>query len=237
MSEIWRILEIGLQNLLISKSIDNSGFAIQSRRSMGVSRGGGGGNNCLILTGHYATFTINEVLGRIDCPPEPRLLYLKAQLHAYTSFILPDPLTRRTGTEEALHILSSGYCQPWTPLDAGAHVILQSLAKLTPRRGYYSNHKYMQTCIWKDRLTTSIQHDDFRAFVENIMRKSSQLDHFALEKSKPPSLNKAGDSHLTTRSWLRREAYQRQDACPRRTSLLVQDSVYVPRGGPMSTQT
>ena len=29
---------------------------------------------------------------------------------------VPDPLTGRTGAEEALHCLQSGYCQPWTPL-------------------------------------------------------------------------------------------------------------------------
>lgn len=51
---------------------------------------------------------------------------MKAYLHAATSFVLPDPLTGRTGTEEALHCLTSGSCQPWTPLKKrtgqGAHV-------------------------------------------------------------------------------------------------------------------
>jgi hypothetical protein len=59
--------------------------------------------------GNYGGFTINNVLGRLECPAEPRLLYLKAQFHAYISFVISDPLTKRTGSEEALHCLWSGY--------------------------------------------------------------------------------------------------------------------------------
>jgi hypothetical protein len=66
--------------------------------------------------GDYTKFTINDVLGRLDCPAEPRLLYLKAMYHAYTSIVLLDPLIGLTGTKEALYCLKSGYCQPWTPV-------------------------------------------------------------------------------------------------------------------------
>jgi hypothetical protein len=60
----------------------------------------------------YAKYSIDSILGRLHCPPEPRLLYNKAQLHAYTSFVIPDHLTGRTGTEEALHCLQSSSSQP-----------------------------------------------------------------------------------------------------------------------------
>ena len=33
----------------------------------------------------------------------------------FASFVLPIPLTWRTGTEEAVHTPESGFCQPWTP--------------------------------------------------------------------------------------------------------------------------
>ncbi|EUC26942.1 hypothetical protein COCCADRAFT_10307 [Bipolaris zeicola 26-R-13] len=78
----------------------------------------------------YAKFGIDDVLGRLSCPPEPRLLYSKAQFHAYTSFVIPDPLTGRTGTEEALHMLQSGHCQPWEPLGGGPLNILKSISHL-----------------------------------------------------------------------------------------------------------
>lgn len=65
--------------------------------------------------------------------------------HAYTSFILPDPLTGRTGTEEALHCLNSGCYQPWTPLNEGHTQLLRDLASLTPKRVYYPHDmKVMQ---------------------------------------------------------------------------------------------
>ncbi|KAH8586881.1 hypothetical protein B0O99DRAFT_643285 [Bisporella sp. PMI_857] len=42
-------------------------------------------------------YSIDDVLGRVECPSEPRLLYTKALCHALTSYFLPDPLTGRTG--------------------------------------------------------------------------------------------------------------------------------------------
>ena len=97
----------------------------------------------------YGRFVINETLGRLECAAEPRLLYLKAALHAYTSFPIPDALTGRTGTEEAIHCLKSGYCQPWTPLTMNPSQLLASLAKLTPRREYYpANLRVLQTSYW-----------------------------------------------------------------------------------------
>lgn len=67
--------------------------------------------------GRYGRYFIDGVLGRLQCASEPLLLYTKAQLHAFTAFVLPDPLTGRTGTEEALSCLSSASSQPWTVLD------------------------------------------------------------------------------------------------------------------------
>ena len=62
--------------------------------------------------GRYGRYTINSILRRLDYAPEPMLLYLKALLHAYISFVIPDPLTGRTGTEEALHFMRSAICRP-----------------------------------------------------------------------------------------------------------------------------
>lgn len=42
-----------------------------------------------------ASTFINKVLGRLECPSEPRLIYFKAYYHTATSFLLPDPLTGR----------------------------------------------------------------------------------------------------------------------------------------------
>ena len=163
--------------------------------------------------GTYGRFIINDVLGRLDCPTEPRLLYWKANLHAYTSFVVPDALTGRTGTEEALHCLKSGYCQPWTPLTPGPLAILTSMASLTPRREYYPRGiKKMQYVVWDPQLTTTIQHDGFRPIVKAICDKSEKLSVFALEKPEhAPSQISNDFVHLLHRSYSRRRLYQRLD--------------------------
>lgn len=163
--------------------------------------------------GIYGRFSVNEILGRLDCPAEPRLLYSKAQFHAYTSFVLPDTLTGRSGTEEALHCLKSGFCQPWTPLTEGPNSTLSSIAKLTPRREYYpKDMRVMQKISWDPHLTTIIQHDYFRTVVQEIYGKSEQLSAFSLQKIDSPVLDSAGENHLVLRSHLRRQAYQRSNA-------------------------
>lgn len=164
--------------------------------------------------GSYARFFINDVLGRLDCPAEPILLYLKAHLHACTSFVLPDRLTGRTGTEEAFHCLKSGYSLPWTPLNRGPLECLMSIAKLAPRREYYpQDMKTVQDVFWDPNLTTTIQHDEFRPTIEAIREKINQLAVFALKRSEIPSFELASCStHLLNRSCSRRNSYLRSDA-------------------------
>ena len=167
-------------------------------------------------SGTYSRFIINDVLGRLECAPEPKLLYLKAQLHAYTSFVVPDSLTGRTGTEEALHCLRSGYCQPWAPLNQGALHTLANIAHLTPRREYYPRDmKTMQQVTWDPYLTTFIQNDEFRPVVEAIYRKSNMLSTFSLTSPKPSSLPfTVGPDHLLRRSRRRLRLHQRLDSRP-----------------------
>lgn len=59
-------------------------------------------------SGYYARFFINKTLGRLECASDPRLTYFKAYCHSITSSVMPDPLTGRTGTEEAMHCLEAG---------------------------------------------------------------------------------------------------------------------------------
>ncbi|KAI9733803.1 MAG: hypothetical protein M1818_007070 [Claussenomyces sp. TS43310] len=161
-------------------------------------------------SGEYGRFMINDVLGRLDCHAEPRLLYLKAQFHAYTSFVVPDSLTGRTGTEEAVHCLKSGYCQPWTPLNTGPVQILKLIANLAPNREYYpKDMKVMQVVSWNPNLTASIQNEAFRSIIQEIRGKSERLSLFAFEKINLDPDESGGDQHLSNRSYLRRRLYQR----------------------------
>ena len=160
--------------------------------------------------GVYGKFTINPVLGRLDCATEPRLLYTRAYFHALTSFVIPDPLTGRTGTEEAMQCLESGLCQPWTSLTVGSHKVLLDLAAICPARLYYpSDLKVMQKVCWDDRLTTTIQSDEFWPILESIRRRSDALSMFAQQKPDLPRLEFQGSRHLSSRACMQRRMYAR----------------------------
>ena len=158
----------------------------------------------------YTRFGIDDVLGRLSCPAEPQLLYAKAQLHAFTSFVIPDPLTGRTGTEEALHILQSGYCQPWIPLGSGPIAILQALRELSPGREYYpKDKKSLQSVNWNAHLTMTIQHDAYEGLVRNILDKSEQLRVFAPNNKEDVEVDTYTPTHLRKRGIAQGRLYER----------------------------
>lgn len=163
--------------------------------------------------GEYARYKIDGVLGRLHCLPEPRLLYHKAQLHAFTSFVAPDPLTGRTGTEEALRCLQSGLCQPWNPLNFHMVAMLQTIANLTPRRHYYpKGMKRQQTVSWDPDLTTTIQHDAYKLVVDSIVEKSQRLWLFQANAPEPPKHDEVWTiPHLRERAHWRRSLYERPE--------------------------
>ncbi|KAJ5735009.1 uncharacterized protein N7483_000134 [Penicillium malachiteum] len=90
-------------------------------------------------------------------------------LHAVTSSCLPDPLTRKTGTEQALSILRSASLRSFTYLGEAESRLLENLASLTPLRQYYPvNLRVMQQVIWKRNLPVMSQHPGFLDAVESI---------------------------------------------------------------------
>ncbi|KAH9885947.1 hypothetical protein F4778DRAFT_798742 [Xylariomycetidae sp. FL2044] len=172
----------------------------------------------------YGKYKIDNILGRLSCPPEPRLLYTKALCHAVTSFCLPDPLTSRTGTEEAFAILRSGNAQPWTPLGSITHPILKTLEKLAPRREYYPvKLKRLQRVTWNEKLTTMIQHDGYESIIGSIMERSNQLNEFAKTSSTIFAVEQP--THLRCRGMVQRELYERVAGGER----VVKSMTYLPR--------
>ncbi|KAL6406601.1 hypothetical protein AUP68_09401 [Ilyonectria robusta] len=114
--------------------------------------------------GLYARFTIDKLLGRLDCPPEPLLLYLKAALHALTSFPVSDSLTLRTGIEEARHSLLAARSQPWKPLQGSPKQMLSVRKSLSPKRWYYPpGIELYQKVEWDNNFTMTIQHEDHKS--------------------------------------------------------------------------
>ncbi|GKU22957.1 unnamed protein product, partial [Fusarium langsethiae] len=166
----------------------------------------------VVNLGMYASFTIDMVLGRLDCPPEPLLLYLKAAMHALTSFPLPDALTLRTGTEEARHCLLAARSQPWSPLKTYTQQILSVIKCLSPKRLYYPpGFDLYQKAEWDNNLTMWIQHEEFASLVDSILLQSQQLESFsdspAADVNFDPEVNTS--QILYRRGRIRRQLYER----------------------------
>ena len=178
--------------------------------------------------GYYARFSINKVLGRLECASEPRLMYFKAYCHAVTGFVLPDPLTGRTGADEAIHCLQSGNAQPWAPVDKVSYDVLSKIADLTPKRVYYpENLRVLQKVIWKDHLLPAVQHDEFRPIVRDIMQQCRVLHQFHLGSTEPPADDRGGDEHLLMRAQTRRTVFRALQHG--QTQSNARDRIYVAR--------
>lgn len=179
----------------------------------------------------YLRYDIDEVMGRLTSAPETPLLYTKAYLHALTSFPLPDPLTGRTGLEEAIHILESGQAQPWQPMGP-AIARLQWIAELAPTREYYpSDKRRLQKTIFSSYLTMNIQHDRLEILANSLIRKSQRLEPFYqatdVPEETPPSL-------LRRRGMARRRAFEPSSMhCP---DLELQDRDYQSRDHDRNSQ-
>jgi hypothetical protein len=154
--------------------------------------------------GDYLRFPINDTLGRIECAAEPRLLYTKASLHAYTSHFLPDRLTGRTGVEEALYHLGTGSYQPWGAMAPQLEDLLRKIAVLSPRRTYYppgSGLRCMETVLWNEHLTSHIQDDRYRGVIGTIFKKLADLTLFGSASGPKSGVTlPAGDEHLELRA-------------------------------------
>ncbi|KAL3595799.1 hypothetical protein FPOAC2_10166 [Fusarium poae] len=161
--------------------------------------------------GMYASFSIDKVLGRLDCPPEPLLLYLRASIHALTSFPLPDPLTLRTGTEEARHSLLAARSQPWSPLSDFPKRILSVIKSLSPRRSYYPpGINLYQKVKWDSNLTMCIQHEEFPSLVNSILLQSQHLESVSgNSRTEDISSQQASPGVLCRRGRIRRQLYER----------------------------
>ncbi|KAK8035096.1 hypothetical protein PG993_010091 [Apiospora rasikravindrae] len=158
----------------------------------------------------YYKFSVDRILGRLTCAPEPGQLLFKGLLHTLTSFVLPDDLTGRTGTEEAFALLASGQCQPWQPLDPKTISVIQTLATLGPLREYYpSDKRHLQKVVWKKDLSPTAQNDFFYTAVYRVASKSNQLCDFSLKGSDGKFDLRDCHSHLRKRGKVQSTRYQR----------------------------
>jgi len=116
---------------------------------------------------------INPLLGRLLGSGELNCTLYLAYLHALTSFCLVDSLTRKTGTEQALSVLSSAAVRSFDQLSQPCANIPATLASLTPGRVYYPPEKrVMQNVQLDDNISWMLQHGHFVSAVGNLFRQS-----------------------------------------------------------------
>ncbi|KAK3937045.1 hypothetical protein QBC46DRAFT_320431 [Diplogelasinospora grovesii] len=127
----------------------------------------------------HAAFRLDPKLGRlVDSGALQNKLFL-CMLHAVTAHCLPDPLTRRTGTEEALRILNSAAVRSFQRLDTESSGILDEIASLSPQRHFYPSYlKEMEQVKWSSGIPPLSQHDAFLPAVQSIMRHAEDCELF-----------------------------------------------------------
>ena len=157
----------------------------------------------------YLRFQVDSILGRLRGDGGLRTWLSQAYLHALTTNILPDPLTGRTGTEEALSILKAQIKQVWKPLDDEEAATADLLAALTPRRIYYPQHlQVMQQVEWSSKLSFIAQHDDFVSLCARLVESGNRFATFYTDGKEIKPLQQLSDYHLLQRARLRHSAFR-----------------------------
>lgn len=147
----------------------------------------------------YMVYDIDMHLGRLIGDQSALKRLYKSYLHAVTSSCFPDLLTGKTGTEEALSILSQASMRSFTRLRKTERELLSLLAALTPQREYYPEHlQVMQKVRWNRSLSVFSQHPRFRSSVEEILAHEHILDIFG-DSIERATLLPASTAHLLTR--------------------------------------
>ncbi|SMR57643.1 unnamed protein product [Zymoseptoria tritici ST99CH_3D1] len=116
--------------------------------------------------------------GSLDCR-----LYV-AYLHALTSFCLPDPLTHKSGTEQAIIILRSAAVRSFDQLSQAQVDLLALIGSLCPARDQYPTHLCgMASIDWNANIGFLSQHPALRETVQVIFSHWEQLKIFFPDSS------------------------------------------------------
>ncbi|KAL4804843.1 hypothetical protein BDV18DRAFT_161935 [Aspergillus unguis] len=155
-------------------------------------------------------YSVNRQLGQLADNGSLQSKLWLSYLHALTSFCLPDPLTKKTGTEQSLYILRAASTRSFNQLQEDNIKLLMNLANLTPKRRFYpENEREMQEITWQKGLDCLVQHDDFREQVSAIFDQDNRMKMFYPEAySQKPLLLPVVDGELSQRCRIRSSTFR-----------------------------
>ncbi|TIC93966.1 hypothetical protein CH35J_009644 [Colletotrichum higginsianum] len=156
-------------------------------------------------------YEVDDRLARLVSNESRQSNLFLSYLHALTSFAIPDPLTERTGTEQALSILSSASVKSFDVLTGENINILSKLAQLTPGRRFYpASERVMQTITWDSQLGFLAQQGLFLGHVQSIFKQAERSKFFHPEcyVSPPDPEPNRVDSYLLKRDILRSSTFR-----------------------------
>ena len=190
----------------------------------------------------YHIYMIDDTLGRLVGNGSLASHLYKIYLHGVTSSCMPDPLTERTGTEEALALLRCAATWSFQKLerDGLEAEILRLIAGLSPKRVYYPKHlKSMQQITWNEELSPLSQHESFELIVQNVFSHAESFRIFMDGNLDKRYYNQTCDSHLAKRAAFRNTKFRRDEFIHHAEQLPSTgnaDSLYIARDSQQSPE-
>ncbi|KAG2112417.1 hypothetical protein DEU56DRAFT_935108 [Suillus clintonianus] len=123
---------------------------------------------------HYQCYTVDVELCRLTGNVGLTNKLWKVFLHAVCSAHVPDPLTRRTGVEEAMCLLQSAACYSFMKLDPFDCELLARIGSLTVESTWYTDCGPQQV-KWQDGLSSYVQSCAFYHAARNIVQYARKL--------------------------------------------------------------
>ncbi|KAI1137706.1 hypothetical protein F5Y05DRAFT_58721 [Hypoxylon sp. FL0543] len=161
------------------------------------------------LTTKVHVYNVDDLLGRLTDNGNLQSKLLMAYLHALTSSPLPDPLTGKTGTEQALAILNSAAVRSFKWLSQENVDILTKIASLTPGRVFYPTElQVMQTVQWSNDLDFLAQHGEFYRMVRSILDQAEAAKFLYPERYTVPTPLHVVDQNLLRRDLIRSSIFR-----------------------------
>lgn len=148
-------------------------------------------------------FDVDDVIGRLIPSDGTLSSWLTLiNLHIITSSHLCDPLTDRTGVQQAVSMLQSAQTFAFTRLDSGDLELFRKIQALSPVRRYSNRSRLLENVHWHPTLSVLSQSDYFVPLVEAVLEYAQALSMFS------PTMQKLSGNHEGDESLRRRAGYR-----------------------------